>query len=144
VGIVDRSLRRPRLAGWRAFRNIGDWVGQGRHTASEPDPDIGAASVHRLEDGDRLALLHSLADQRRALGADVAQLRPAFAEDGNGVLVVGVGRLEAQLDRVARRAEHALHTPVALALVLVRKVYADNGGGQFVHGPYIAVTDRLK
>jgi len=133
VGIVDWSLRRPRLAGRRALRNIGDRVGQGRDTTSEPDPDVGAASVHRLEDSDRLAFLHPLADQRRALGADIAQLGAAVAEDGNGVLVVWVGRLEAQLDRVARRAEHALHTPVALALVLVREVDADNGGGQSVH-----------
>ena len=90
VGIVHRSLRRPRLAGRRAFRNIGDRVGQGRDTTAEPDPDVGAASVHRLKDGDRLAFLHSLADQRRALGTDIAQLGAAIAEDGNGVLVVGL------------------------------------------------------
>jgi len=133
VGIVHRSLLRPRLAGRRALRNIGDRVGQGRDTTFEPYPDVGAAPMHRLEDGDRFAFLHPLADQRRALGADIAQLSAALAEDSNGVLVVRIGRLEAQLDHVAWRAEHALHTPVALALVLVRKVYADNGGGQFVH-----------
>jgi len=133
VGIVDRALRRPRLAGRRTFRNVGDRVGQGRHPASEPYSDVGSASVHRLKDGDRFAFLHSFADQWRALGADIAQLGAALAEDGNGVLVVWVGRLEAQLDRVARRAEHALHTPVALALILVREVDADNGGGEFVH-----------
>ena len=132
--IVDRALRRPRLAGRRALRSTGDRVGQVRDPASEPDADIGFATVHRLEDGDRFAFLHPRADQRRALGADIAQLGAALAEDGNGVIVERVGRLEAQLHRVARGAEHALHTPVALALVLVRKVDADNGGGQVVHG----------
>jgi len=56
-----------------------------------------------------------------------------LAEDGNGVLLVRVGWLEAQLDHIPRRAEHALHTPVALALALVWETGADNGGGQFVH-----------
>jgi len=71
VGIVHRSLRRPRLARRRALRNIGDRVGQGRRATSEPDPNIGPAAVHCLEDRDRLAFLHSLADQRRALGANI-------------------------------------------------------------------------
>jgi len=137
VGIVDRSLRRPRLAGRRTFRNVGNQVGQGRDTASEPDPDVCAASVYRLEDDDRFAFLDPFADQRRALGADIAQLSAAFAEDSNGVLVVWAGRLEAQLDHVARCAKHTLHTPVALALalalVLVLEVDANNGCGQFVH-----------
>jgi hypothetical protein len=66
VGIVNRSLRRPRLPRRRAFRHIGDRVGQGRDTASKPYPDVSTAPVHRLEDGDRLAFLHPLADQRRA------------------------------------------------------------------------------
>ena len=127
--IVDRALRRPRLAGRRALRSTGDRVGQVRDPASEPDADIGFATVHRLEDGDRFAFLHPLADQRRAFGADIAQLNAALAEDGNRVVVVWVGRLEAQLDHVARRAEHAFHAPVALALVLVREVDADDGGG---------------
>ena len=64
-----------------------------------------------------------------ALGADIAELNAALAEDGNRAVVVRVGLLEAQLDRVARRTEHALHTPVALALILVREVDADNGRG---------------
>ena len=65
VGIVNRSLRRPRLPRRRAFRHIGDRIGQGRDTASKPYPDVSTAPVHRLEDGDRLAFLHPLADQRR-------------------------------------------------------------------------------
>jgi len=134
VGIVHRSLRRPRLARRRALRNIGNRVGQGRRATSEPDPNIGPATVRRLENGGRLAFLHPLADQRRLLGANIAQLGAALAEDGNGVAVERVGRLEPQLDRVAPGAKHALHTPVTLALVLVRKVDADNGGGQVVHG----------
>ena len=51
MGIVNRSLRRPRLARRRAFQNIGDRVGHGRHPASEPYLDVSAASVHRLKDG---------------------------------------------------------------------------------------------
>lgn len=115
VGIVDRLLRRPSLAGRWALWSIGDRVGQGKHPAS----------VHRLKDGDRLAFRYPLADQRRPLGADVAQLRAALAEDGDRVIVERVARLEAQLDRYARRAQHA---PVALARVLVRKVDAINEG----------------
>ncbi len=118
VGIVYRSLRRPSLAGRWALCSIGDRVGQGRHPAS----------VHHLKDGDRLAFLYPLADQRRALCADIAQLGAALAKFGNGVLVLWVARLEAQLDRYARRAQHALHAPVALARVLVRKVDAINEG----------------
>jgi len=68
------------LARRRALRNIGDRVGQGRRATSEPDPDVGTTSVHRLKDGDRFAFFHPLADQRRSLGADVAQLRAALAE----------------------------------------------------------------
>jgi hypothetical protein len=64
-----------------------------------------------------------------ALGADIAELGSALAKDSNGVLVVRVGRLKALLDNVARRAEHALYTPVALAGVLVRTIDADNGCG---------------
>ena len=104
-------------------------VGQGRDTASEPDPDVCAASVHRLEDGGRLAFLPPLADQRRPRGADIAKLGAALAEDGNSVNVEQVDRLEAQPDHVARRAENELHTPVALAIVLVWKVDAGNGRG---------------
>jgi hypothetical protein len=118
VGIVDRSLRRPSLAGRWALWSIGDRVGQGKHPAS----------VHRLKYGDRLAFRYPLADQRRPLGADVAQLRAALAEDGDCVIVERVARLEAQLNRYARRAQHALHAPVALARVLVRKVDAINKG----------------
>jgi len=81
------------MAGRRAFRNIGDGGGLGWDTASEPYPDVGPATVHRLEDGDRFAFLYLLADQRRALGADIAQLGAALANDSNGVLVVRVGRL---------------------------------------------------
>ena len=114
MGIVHRSLRRPHLAGRLWLRNIGDRVGQGRDTASEPDPDIGSAPVHRLEDRDRLAFLHPLADQRRALGADIAQLNAALAEDGNVVLVVRVGRLQVQPDRCPRRTPFALHRQVLL------------------------------
>jgi len=78
VGVINRSQSRPRLAERRAFRNIGDRVWQGRDTASEPNPDVGAASVHRLKHGDRLAFLHPLADKRRALGADIAQIGAAL------------------------------------------------------------------
>ena len=84
--------------------------------------------MHRLKDGDRLAFLYPLADQRRALCADIAQLGAALAKYGNGVLVVWVAWLEAQLDRYARRAQHALPAAVALARVLVRKVDAINEG----------------
>jgi len=117
------------MAWRRALRNIGDRVGQGKDAAPEPDSDIASVPVHRLEDRDCLAFLHSLADQRRPLGANIAQLGAALAENGNGVIVERVGRLEAQLDHVAGRTEHALHTAVALALVLVREVDADNGCG---------------
>ena len=41
--------------------------------------------------------------------------------------------------RFARRAKHAFHAPVALRLVLFRKVYADNGGGEFVYIRNIAL-----
>jgi hypothetical protein len=130
----DRSpVAAPAAPGGAADVSERRGPGQGRDTASEPDPDVCAASVYRLEEGDRFAFLDPFADQRRALGADIAQLGAAFAEDSNGVLVVWVGRLEAQLDHVARCAVHTLHTPVAFALVLVREVNADNGCGQFVH-----------
>ena len=90
MGIVDRSLRWTRLPGRRAFRDIGDRVGQGRDTAPEPDPDVGSASVHCLKKGHRLAFLHPLADQQRALGADIAQIHAAVTDDGGGVIVAPV------------------------------------------------------
>jgi uncharacterized membrane protein YidH (DUF202 family) len=86
-----------------------------------------------LEDRGRVVFLHPLADQRCALGAYVAQLRTAIAEDGNGVCIEWVGRLEPQFDQVTRRAHHALHLTVALTRVLVREVDANNRGSQFIN-----------
>jgi len=115
-GIVDQSLGRPRLAGRRGFWNSGDRLGPSKHPDSEPDPDVSAAFVHRLEDGDGFAFLHLLADQRRTVSAGIAHLNAALVDDGNGVLVVRVGRLEALLDRCSKRTPCVLHMPVLLLL----------------------------
>jgi hypothetical protein len=82
VGIVDRSLRLRLPRGW-AFRNIGDRVGQGRDTASEPDPDVGSASVHRLKDGDRFGFLHSSTNHVNVSGVDNTQPCAAMASSGH-------------------------------------------------------------
>jgi hypothetical protein len=55
VGIVHRPRRGPHRARLRGPRIVRDRVGQGRDTASEPDPDIGPVPGHRLEHGDRAA-----------------------------------------------------------------------------------------
>ena len=122
VGIVDRSLRWPRLARRRALRHIGDRVGQGRDTASEPYSDVSAASVHRLKNGDRLAFLHPLTDQRRPLRADIAQLSVALAEDGDRVIVEWVSRLEAQIDRVARRGQRSDRSTIPTRSIRMKMV----------------------
>ena len=130
-GVVDQSLGRPSVAGRRPFWNSGDRVGQSKHAASEPDPDVGAAFEHRLKDGDGFAF-SLLADQRLTVSAGIAHRNSALVEDGNGVLVVRDGRLEAQRDRCSKRTPRVLHMPVLL-LSSAREVDADNGGGQFVH-----------
>jgi hypothetical protein len=136
----DRAPAAALASSWGGvIRNIRDRVGQGGKPASEPDPDVSPAPVHGLEDRANLVFIDPLANQARVLGADVAHLYTASGPYGNGVLVVWGLRFKAKLDHLARPAEHALHNPAALRFILVRKVQADNGGGEFAHRPSLAL-----
>lgn len=76
MGIVHWALRRPYRAMLRGLRRIRDRVGQGRGTASEPEPDIGPVPVHRLEDRNCVVLLHPHANAVGLLERMLTALRP--------------------------------------------------------------------
>lgn len=106
------------------LRNIRNPVGQGRQPASEPDMDICPVPMHCLKDGGRVVFLQSFADQERTLGTDVAQSHAAFAPDRDCVFVVRILLACAQLDQIARRAEH---TRLSLSIYPRLEIYADKG-----------------
>lgn len=63
----------------------------------------------------------------------MALLDAAVGPYGDRVVVERAPWLRLELGQIARCAEHAFHAPVALRLILIRKVDAHNGGGEFVN-----------
>lgn len=125
VLVIRRHVIRPKSAVILLVLTL--QFGQRRHVAVECDSDVRAKARRRLKHcNDVVPVTHVLADQRRALGGEIAELDAALAVDGDGVFVGRVLRLGNQLDRIARRTEGDLES-ARRALALVGEVGADDG-----------------